>query len=69
MSGCSGGLAVLIRKINGLIRWSPVAVIYKGPAGLSEGDLGEFDLIYLRPLSFIRPDGTVDDPDLGWLPR
>jgi hypothetical protein len=68
MSGCSGGLAVLVQNVNGEVRWSPAAVIYKGPTGASEGGLVDFDLIYLRPLSFVLPDGTIDDPNTGWLP-
>jgi hypothetical protein len=59
----------LVRNINRLVRWSPAALIYKGLGGLSDGDFGEFDLIHLRPLSFVRQDGTVDDPDLDWLLR
>jgi hypothetical protein len=69
LSGCSGGLGVLVRKVGGQLVWVPVGVIYRGSGAESSGDLAEFDQIYLRPLSFIRPDGTIDDPDAGWLPR
>ncbi len=69
MSGCSGGLAVLVRNVDGEMCWYPAAVIYKGPSALSSGDFEDIDLIHLRPLSFIHPDGTLDDPHAGgWLP-
>lgn len=69
MSGCSGGLAVLVRRVGDKIDWVPSGLIYKGSGDQSGGGFAEFDLIHLRPLSFIRTDGTVDDPNVGWLPH
>jgi hypothetical protein len=68
MSGCSGGPAVLIKQINGLLRWFPVGLIYKGPDGKAEGEFAFFDRIHIRRLHFLRSDGTIDEPDIGWLP-
>jgi hypothetical protein len=68
MSGCSGGPALLIKTINGLLRWFPVGLIYKGPDGAAEGELATFDRIHVRRLHFMRPDGTIGEPDSGWLP-
>jgi hypothetical protein len=67
MSGCSGGLAVSVQNVNGLLRWAPAAVIYKGPSGESHGGFADFDVIKLRPLGFIRSDGTFYDAVTGWL--
>ena len=69
MSGCSGGLAVLVRNVDSEFQWTPAAVIYRGPTGASEGGFAAFDLIHLRPLSFILSDGTIDNPEVSWLPQ
>jgi hypothetical protein len=68
MSGCSGGPVILFKTVNGLLRWFPVGLIYKGPDGKAEGELASFDRIHIRRLHFIRPDGSIDEPDQGWLP-
>jgi hypothetical protein len=68
LSGCSGGPVVLIKEIRGLLRWFPVGLIYKGPDGKAEGEFASYDRIYIRRLHFLRPDGTINEPDLGWLP-
>jgi len=70
MSGCSGGLAVLVRNVEGKLKWTPAALIYKGPTGESHGGFADFDMIHLRPLSFIGPDGTIGEgsADMRWLP-
>jgi hypothetical protein len=70
MSGCSGGPVVVIKDINGLLRWFPVGLIYKGPDGNATGELASFDRIHIRRLHFLKPDGTLDEPESGgWLPR
>lgn len=68
LSGCSGGPVVLIKTVNGLLRWFPVGLIYKGPGDRAEGELALFDRIHIRRLNFIQPDGTIREPDEGWLP-
>jgi hypothetical protein len=68
MSGCSGGLAVLVKLVNGLIRCIPAGFIYKGPSGKAEGEFARFDRIHIRKLHFIQANGTIAEPDRGWLP-
>lgn len=68
MSGCSGGPAITVKVINGLLRWFPVGFIYQGPSGKAEGEFASFDRIHLRKLHFIQPDGSIQEPDRGWLP-
>lgn len=69
LSGCSGGPAILVKEVNGLMRLFPAGLIYRGPSGAAEGEMGTFDTIHIRRLHFIHPDGSIDDPDKGWLPR
>jgi len=68
MSGCSGGPVVLVKVVNGLLRWFPVGLIYKGPSGEAEGEFASFDRIHVRRLHFLQPDGSITEPDQGWLP-
>jgi hypothetical protein len=68
MSGCSGGPAVVVKDVNGLMRWFPAGMIYRGPGGNAQGDFASFDRIYLRKLHFIERDGSIVEPDTGWLP-
>jgi hypothetical protein len=68
MSGCSGGPVVLVKQINGLLRWFPVGLIYKGPDGKAEGEFASYDRIHIRRIHFLKADGTINDPDVGWLP-
>lgn len=68
MSGCSGGPVVVFKLVRGLMRWFPAGLIYKGPNGEAEGEFATFDRIHIRKLHFIRPDGTIAEPDAGWLP-
>jgi hypothetical protein len=68
MSGCSGGPAIVLKAVNGLIRWFPAGFIYKGPGDKAEGEFATFDRIHIRKLHFIQPDGTIAEPDTGWLP-
>jgi hypothetical protein len=68
MSGCSGGPAIVIKDVNGLMRWFPVGLIYRGPDGKAKGEFASFDRIYVRKLHFIERDGRIVEPDSGWLP-
>jgi len=68
MSGCSGGPALLVKPVNGLLRWFPVGLIYKGPDGKAEGEFASFDRIHVRRIHFLDTDGTINEPDIGWLP-
>ncbi|MGL9620951.1 hypothetical protein QRQ56_23330 [Bradyrhizobium sp. U531] len=69
MSGCSGGPAILLKDVNGLLRTFPVGLIFKGSNGKAEGAFADFDRIHVRKLHFIQPDGKLAEPDSGWLPR
>ncbi len=72
LSGCSGGPCFLVRNIKGLLFWSPVGLIYRGPRkeeGVDAGEFASFDQIRIRRLRFLKSDGTIDDQDGGWLPR
>ncbi len=68
MSGCSGGPAIMYYTSNGLTRWRPVGLIYKGPLGRAEGESEEFDIIRIRLLKYVKPDGTLKRDASGWLP-
>jgi hypothetical protein len=69
MSGCSGGPAFLVKTVNGLVRWFPVGLIYKGADGKAQGEFASFDRIHIRRLSFLQPDGTIGGHETGWLPN
>lgn len=71
MSGCSGGPVLVHGNRNGLHRWFPVGIIAEGPReDKKQGDLAEFDMIRLRRIDIIQPDGTIKRPkdETGWLP-
>ena len=71
LSGCSGGPCFLVKTVNGLLRWFPVGLIYRGPRkeeGVDAGEFASFDQIRIRRLCFLKSDGTIDDPERGWLP-
>lgn len=69
MSGCSGGPAVVVKDIKGILRWQPVGLIYKGPGEKkAEGEFATFDRIHVRKIHFIQPDGSIQEPHVGWLP-
>jgi hypothetical protein len=68
MSGCSGGPVVVLKLVNGLMRCFPAGFIYKGPDGKAEGKFATFDRIHIRKIHLIQPDGTIADPESGWLP-
>jgi hypothetical protein len=72
LSGCSGGPALMHGIKNGLHRWFPVGLVVAGPKDQGTGASGEFDMIRLRRIHVIRPDGTIEKDDGkddgGWLP-
>jgi hypothetical protein len=68
MSGCSGGPAILHGMRRGLHRWFPIGVIVGGSGAHPEGEAREFDMIRIRRINCIRPDGTIERPSTGWLP-
>jgi hypothetical protein len=68
ISGCSGGPAILHGMRRGLHRWFPVGAIVGGSGTASEGAAREFDLIRIRRIDCIRPDGKIERRSAGWLP-
>jgi hypothetical protein len=80
LSGCSGGPVLVHGDRNGLHRWFAVGLIAAGPKERGEeadtfdmakqGEAAEFDMIRLRRIDNILPDGTITRPadDTGWLP-
>ena len=71
LSGCSGGPALVHSIRNGLHRWFAVGLITDGPKGQGkQGEAAEFDMLRLRRIDIIQPDGTISQPtnDTGWLP-
>ncbi len=70
LSGCSGGPVLMHGERNGLFRWFPVALVIAGPRPeMKEGEAQEFDMIHLRRIHMIRPDGGIVRNESGWLPR
>jgi len=69
MSGCSGGPAVIHHTRNFIHRWYPVGLILRGPHGQGEGDSANYDMIRIRRIDCIEPDGHIRVPGTGWLPR
>jgi len=59
---------LVIKHVKGLLRWFPVGLIYKGPGEQAEGEFAGFDRIHVRRLTFLQPDGSISEPDQGWLP-
>lgn len=78
LSGCSGGPVILHKNVNGLQRFFPVGLIMRGPTGTAPGcipddraalgDLGSFDRIHIRRLHYLQEDGSIAQPNIGWLP-
>ena len=71
MSGCSGGPVLVHGDRNGLHRWFPVGLIHAGPKEQQkQGEAAAFDMIRLRRIDIIQPDGTIKRPaeNIGWLP-
>lgn len=69
MSGCSGGPVLSHGDLNGLQRWFPIAMIIMGPGGKGTGEANGLDMITVRRIDAIEPDGTIKHKDSGWLPR
>jgi hypothetical protein len=69
LSGCSGGPAVILRRLTGAHQCYPVGLIYEGPRGESEGDAAKSDLIFIRRIDCIDEEGRIVRENEGWLPR
>lgn len=69
MSGCSGGPVLLMKATAGILRWHIIGLIYQGPKGTAEGELANSDRVFIRRIHFLNSDGTINDPDTGWLPN
>lgn len=69
LSGCSGGPVLMHALVGGLHRWFPVALIAAGPREGSTGQSSEFNMIRLKRIHVIRPDGTIESETVGWLPK
>jgi hypothetical protein len=68
MSGCSGGPAILHELRSNFHIWHPVGLIVSGPK-LGEGEASEFDMIRVRRIDCVQPDGRLRrECDAGWLP-
>ncbi len=75
LSGCSGGPVLMHGTRNGLIRWFPVGLISGGvdhdndvalgQGEINRGENAEFDIVRIRRINFIRPDGTLERPASG----
>jgi hypothetical protein len=64
MSGCSGGLGVRIVDQNRILRSFPAGVIYKGPGTNCKGDFVESEMVQLRRIHYVLPNGTLDRSSL-----
>lgn len=69
MSGCSGGPVLSHGDLNGLQRWFPIAMIIMGPRDKGAGQAEGWDMIRMRRIDAIEPDGNIKQEDSGWLPR
>jgi hypothetical protein len=72
LSGCSGGPVLVHGTRNSLHRWFAVGLIADGPKEQAkQGAAAEFDMIRVRRINIIQPDGTIRQPaeDTGWLPE
>ena len=69
MSGCSGGPVVSHGVRNGLQRWFAIAMIISGPKDKGTGEAEGWEMITMRRIDAIQPDGTIKHADSGWLPR
>ncbi|WP_162800726.1 trypsin-like peptidase domain-containing protein [Acidibrevibacterium fodinaquatile] len=69
MSGCSGGPVLSHGIRNGLQRCFPIAMIIMGPREEGAGDASGWEMIKMRRIDVVQPDGTIRRKDLGWLPR
>ena len=69
MSGCSGGPVLSHGTRNGLQRWFLVGMIIGGPKGKGTGEAEGWNMIKMRRIHAIQPDGTIMQEDSGWLPH
>ncbi|HEV2651684.1 MAG TPA: hypothetical protein VGU69_10530 [Rhizomicrobium sp.] len=69
MSGCSGGPVLSHGTRRGIQRWFPIAMIIQGPRGAGTGDAAGWDMITMRRIDAIQPNGTIKREETGWLPR
>ena len=75
LSACSGGPVLMHAERKGLHRWFPVGLIVGGPKDATrEHDVPtdaarEFDIFRFRRIHFVNPDGSINHPNIGWLPR
>jgi hypothetical protein len=73
LSGCSGGPVLVHGTRNGLHRWFAVGLIAEGPREQAkQGTASEFDMIRLRRIDIIQPDGTIKEGMQGtggWLSK
>ena len=68
MSGCSGGPVLSHGSRNGLQRWFLIAMIVRGPKEKGTGQADGWDMITMRRIDAIQPDGTIKAKHSGWLP-
>jgi hypothetical protein len=59
LSGCSGGLAMMMGMHNRRLRWYPVGAVIEGPRGTAEGSFEGLDVFTLVRLDCIQPDGRI----------
>ena len=69
MSGCSGGPVLSHGTRNGLQRWFAIAMIISGPKDKGTGGAEGWEMITMRRIDAIQPDGTIKHQNSGWLPR
>jgi hypothetical protein len=62
LSGCSGGPVLMHGTRNGLHRWFPVAMVIAGPKDGKQGLFTDIDLIRLRRIHIVQPDGSISRP-------
>ena len=69
LSGCSGGPVIMHGERNGLHRWFPVGIVIAGPRDSGSGASAQFDMVRVRRIHVVQPDGSIQKDDDGWLPR
>ncbi len=62
LSGCSGGPVLMHGMRNGLHRWFPVAIVIAGPKDGKQDLFTDIDLIRLRRIHIVQPDGSISRP-------
>ncbi len=69
MSGCSGGPVLSHGTRNGLQRSFLVGMVVAGPRGTGTGEAEGFDILRMRRIYAVEPDGMIRRTNSGWLPR